>query len=199
MIITLLKRSEWYKNREWAWNFIKDTGFHVNNREYHNISVVDLGLNELDTTGLIILTLFETEWVGAKLLIMKPYQFFPQHRHPPLRNEGFPGKTEVIRGYWGNFYLIVPGKKTSTLNVNPPLHRRKYIDIWHEIEINPGDQYIIPPNAWHWFQAGSKGAIVWSISSRVTDVQDQFRDPEVIRKTVIIEDEFSIKREDKIN
>jgi len=184
----VLNRSEWNKAREWAWNFVKRAGFQVNEKEFNSISVVDLGLNELETTGLYILTLFETDWVGAKLLIMKPYQFFPQHRHPPLKNGNFPGKTEVIRGYWGSFYLIVPGEKTSTLKANPPLHRRKYIDIWHEIEIGSGDQYIIPPNTWHWFQAGPKGAIVWSISSRVTDVQDQFRDPQVIRKTVIVDD-----------
>ncbi len=47
---------------------------------------------------------------------------------------------------------------------------------------------IISPNTWHWFQAGPKGTIVWSISSRVTDFQDQFRDPQVVRKTIIVDD-----------
>lgn len=184
----MLTRSEWNEARQWVWDFIKRAGFQVHDREFNSISVVDLGLNELETTGLYILTLFETEWVGAKLLIMKPYQFFPQHRHPALPNENFPGKTEVIRGFWGKLYLVIPGEKTFPAHTNPPLHRKKYINIWHELEINPGDQYIIPPNTWHWFQAGPQGAIVWSISSKVTDVQDQFQDLQVVRKTVIVDD-----------
>ena len=76
----------------------------------------------------------------------------------------------------------------SSMHVKPPLHRQKYIDVWHEVKISPGDQYIVVPNTWHWFQAGAQGAIIWSISSRVTDVKDQFRDPDVIRETVIIDD-----------
>lgn len=184
----MIRRSEWEKARYWAWNFIKKTGFPVCEQDFNNISIVDLGLNELEITGLQILTLFETEWVGAKLLIMKPYQFFPQHRHPPLLKENYPGKTEVIRGYWGRLFLVLPGEKTSPACTKPPIHRREYIDIWHEIEINPADQCIIPPNTWHWFQADSKGAVVFSISSRVTDIQDKFKDPQVVRNTVIIDD-----------
>lgn len=185
----MLKRSEWDAIRDWAWDFIRKTGFQLKEKEFESISVADLGLNEFEMTGLTILTLFETEWVGAKILIMKPNQFFPQHKHPPIDKGSFPGKTEVIRGYWGNFYLFIPGIKTLTPHVNPPRHRRKYIDVWHEMKISPGDQAIIPPNTWHWFQAGRQGAIVWSISSRVTDIEDQFQDPDVVRKTVIADDE----------
>lgn len=184
----MIRRSEWKKACDWAWNFVKESGFIVKNKEINSIEIADLGLNEFNITGLHIFSLFSTEWVGAKLLILKPNQFFPEHKHPPLEKEKFPGKTEVIRGQWGEFYLVVPGSITCNPKANPPSHRKKYIDIWHEIVIHPGDQYIISPNTWHWFQAGPEGAIVWSISSKLTDVEDKFKDPQVKRKTVIVDD-----------
>jgi len=184
----VIKRSELEKARDWAWTFVKKAGLIVRDDEINSIEIADLGLNEFNFTGLHILSLFSTECVGAKLLILQPNQFFPEHKHPPLEKENFPGKTEVIRGQWGEFYLVVPGSITCNPKAAPPSHRKKYIDIWHEIIIRPGDQYIISPNTWHWFQAGPEGAIVWSISSKLTDVKDKFKDPQVKRKTIIMDD-----------
>jgi len=184
----MIEKSKWKKSHNWAWNFIKKTGFPVKDEEINSIEIADLGLNEFDTTGLHALSLFNTEWVGAKLLVLKPNQFFPEHKHPPFKKENYPGKTEVIRGQWGEFYLVIPGNITSNPKANPPFHRKKYIDVWHEIVIKPGNQYIIQPDTWHWFQAGSEGAIVWSISSKLTDAEDKFKDPQVIRKTIIVDD-----------
>jgi D-lyxose ketol-isomerase len=53
--------------------------------------------------------------------------------------------------------------------------------------LRPGDQFTSPPDTFHWFQAGPQGAVVWSFSSRATDVADVFADPDVRRKTVIVE------------
>jgi D-lyxose ketol-isomerase len=52
---------------------------------------------------------------------------------------------------------------------------------WHEIVLRPGDQYTLPPNALHWFQAGDKGAIVSEFSSTSTDENDVFTDPRIRR------------------
>ena len=52
----------------------------------------------------------------------------------------------------------------------------------------PGDQLILPPGTKHWFQAGPQGAVMYSFSTTVRDVLDQFSDPSIIRKTEIIED-----------
>ena len=48
-------------------------------------------------------------WVGVKLLVLRPNQFFPQHRHPPSLAENYPGKEEIFRRQWGEAYLYVPG------------------------------------------------------------------------------------------
>ena len=53
--------------------------------------------------------------------------------------------------------------------------------------MHAGDQVTSPPDTFHWFQAGPEGAVVWSFSSKPTDVQDVFSDPDVRRKTVIVE------------
>jgi D-lyxose ketol-isomerase len=55
----------------------------------------------------------------------------------------------------------------------------------HEIELNPGDQYTIPADTLHWFQAGDEGAIVSEFSSTSRDESDHFTDPRIQRATVV--------------
>lgn len=181
----MITRQEWQEARDWAWELIREIGIVIRDEEAARVEVADLGLGELPITGLQILTLVSTEWVGAKLLILKPNQFFPQHRHPPSPTEGYPGKEEIFRGQWGEAYLYVPGEPTQVPKVNPPAHRRAYCTVWHEVVLRPGDQYRCPPDTWHWFQAGTGGAVVWSFSSKVTDAADVFLDPQVTRQTII--------------
>ncbi len=183
-----LTRRDYEKARQWAWDFVRRAGLPLRNEEIAGLDVADLGLGELQTTGLQILTLGATEWLGAKLLILRPHQFFPQHRHPPSEAEGYPGKTELLRGQYGEAFLYVPGEPALHPKAAPPPHRRPWCTVWHEVRLAPGGQHICPPNTWHWFQAGDSGAVVWSISSKVTDAADQFSDPQVVRQTRIVED-----------
>lgn len=184
----MITRQEWQEAREWAWQFVRQAGVVVGDNECDCIEVADLGLSELSITGLQILTLINTKWIGVKLLILRPHQFFPQHRHPPSRTDDYPGKEEIFRGQRGEAYLYVPGEPTATPKANPPRHRRPYCTVWHEVVLGPGDQYVCPPNTWHWFQAGPQGAVVWSFSSRTTDAQDEFTDPAVTRQTAIVDE-----------
>jgi D-lyxose ketol-isomerase len=177
----MLTQSELRDARDWAWRFVQQAGIPLVPEEYENLEVAELGLGELETTGCQILTIASTDWLGAKLLILRPHQFFPQHRHPPSPREGYPGKTELLRGQWGTAYLNMPGEPTHDPSITPPEHRRKYCTVWHQITLSPGRQQVCPPNTWHWFQAGETGAVIWSISSKVTDAADQFLDPQVVR------------------
>ena len=181
----MITRQEWQEVCDWAWDLVRNIGVVVRDEEFSQVEVADLGLGELPVTGLQILTLVSTQWVGAKLLILRPHQFFPQHRHPPSPTEDYPGKEEIFRGQWGEVYLYVPGAPTPNPKGNPPLHRRAHCTVWHEVNLSPGDQYRCPPDTWHWFQAGPEGAVVWSFSSKVTDAEDVFLDPEITRQTII--------------
>lgn len=92
-----------------------------------------------------------------------------------------------MRGEWGEAYLYVPGEPTAAPSVSPPAHRRPHCTVWHEVPLRPADQYTSPPNTWHWFHAGAQGAVVWSLSSKVTDAQDELSDPAIVRKTLILD------------
>src|ERR1700722_7867704 len=54
---------------------------------------------------------------------------------------------------------------------------------WHEVVLRPGEQYTVPPNTLHWFQAGDEGAIVSEFSTRSRDDLDIFTDPRIERAT----------------
>jgi D-lyxose ketol-isomerase len=181
----MITKAEYESARQFAWNMVKSSGLPVQETEFNQIEVADLGLGKLAETGLQIFTLFSSEWIGVKLLICRPNQFFPQHRHPPSTDGTYPGKTELFRVHHGVLYLNIPGKKTKPRSARPPGYMLDFCSVNKEIVLNPGDQYAVAPNTWHWFQAGKEGAIVWSISSKTTDAEDQFLCPSVIRKTVV--------------
>jgi D-lyxose ketol-isomerase len=56
-----------------------------------------------------------------------------------------------------------------------------------EIVLNPGEQFTVPPNTKHWFQAGPDGAVVSEFSTRSRDELDIFTDPEIKRMPVQID------------
>jgi D-lyxose ketol-isomerase len=130
--------------------------------------------------------LVSTAEIGVKVLILFPNQAFAQHRHPPLGD--YPGKEETFRCEWGELYLYSSGDPTPNPKARPPAHRRQTYTVWHETVLQPCDQVTSPPNTFHWFQAGPEGAVVWSFSSRATDVQDVFTDPDVRRVTEIVDE-----------
>lgn len=183
-----MTHSEWEEARDWAWEYAQQSGVALNEEDKKFVEVADLGLGELRVTGLQILTLLSTEWIGVKLLILRPWQLFPQHRHPPSETDDYPGKEETFRGQAGELYLYVEGPETPNPLAYPPANRQDKLTIKHEIVLRAGDQYICRPNAWHWFQAGPDGAVVWSFSSKVTDAADEFMDPDVIRETQIVDE-----------
>jgi D-lyxose ketol-isomerase len=63
-----------------------------------------------------------------------------------------------------------------------------YYTVFHEIELNPGQQYTILPETLHWFQAAAGGAVVSEFSSTSRDEFDIFTDPRIKRIPEIEED-----------
>jgi len=120
-----------------------------------------------------------TERVCAKELVLFPRQTCPEHYHPPV--EGKPGKEETFRCRWGQVYLYVPGEPTSNIRARVPEGREQYFRVFHEIIMNPGDQYTLLPNTPHWFQAGDEGAVISEFSTSSRDELDIWTDPEIQR------------------
>jgi D-lyxose ketol-isomerase len=162
---------------------LRDAGVIITQKEADSIEIADYGLSDVQNTGLAILVYVNTDRVCAKELIMLANQTCPQHRHPPV--EGEPGKEETFRCRWGKVFLYEEGNKTENPTCAPPKGSEQHYTVWKEIELNPGQQYTLLPNRWHWFQSGPQGAIVSEFSTRSRDELDEFTDPNVKRETVI--------------
>lgn len=172
-------REEHAKYQAIAHDYLKRAGIVLTPTEAANIEIADLGLGEYESTGLALVTYINTERCCAKELVLMPGQTCPQHFHPPV--DGQPGKEETFRCRWGTVYLYVSGDPTPNPKAQPPAHRKETYNVWHEIVLNPGEQYTIYPETWHWFQGGPEGAVVSEFSTRSTDENDLFTDPDIRR------------------
>ena len=88
---------------------------------------------------------------------------------------------ETFRCRWGRVWLYIEGEPTTLPQARLPLGSENYYTVFHEIELNPGDQHTILPNSLHWFQSGDEGAIVSEFSSSSDDISDFFTDPRIRR------------------
>ena len=148
-------------------------------QERATIEIADFGLAELERTGLEIVVYINTDRYCAKELILFPGQTCPQHRHPPIGDD--PGKEETFRCRRGLVWLYVEGDPTPNIQALVPAGSEDHYTVFHEITLLPGDQYTIPPNTLHWFQAAEDGAIVSEFSSTSRDEFDIFTDPRIVR------------------
>lgn len=163
--------------RERAAKILDAAGIALTQVERHELEVADFGLDDLLGTGLQLVVYCNTEWCCAKELVLFPGQTCPEHYHPPF--EGTPGKEETFRVRVGTVYLYVEGEPTPNPRCTPP--REQHYTAWHEIRLEPGDQYTIPPMTKHWFQAPDGEAIVSEFSTASRDEYDVFTDPEIVR------------------
>ncbi|MCA1901905.1 MAG: D-lyxose/D-mannose family sugar isomerase [Candidatus Hydrogenedens sp.] len=147
--------------------------------EKDKIEIAEFGLGRFEEIGLAIITYVNNERYCAKELIMFPWMICPEHKHPPVEND--PGKMETFRCRWGKVYLYTEGEPTRHPKAKIPEDKKDYFTVWHEIELHPGEQYTLPPNTLHWFQAGEDGAIISEFSSTSRDESDIFTDPFIIR------------------
>jgi len=114
---------------------------------------------------------------------MFPHQTCPEHRHPPVAGE--PGKEETFRCRWGQVYLYTEGEPAVSPAAVPPSGREKYYTVWNETVLLPGEQFTLPPNTLHWFQAGPDGAVVSEFSTKSRDDADIFTDVDIMRQTIV--------------
>ena len=204
----MIKRSQVRDAQARAAKILERVGIQLTPQERDHIEVAEFGLGELERTGLELVVYVNTDRYCAKELILFPRQTCPQHQHPPVGKD--PGKMETFRCRWGKVWLYVEAPKTVApqspaaesehggkglppysnmpIQARVPQGSEKFYTVFHEIEMNPGDQYTIPPGVLHWFQAGDDGAIVSEFSSTSRDEFDIFTDPRIIRIPEVVED-----------
>lgn len=174
-----MKKETYVEAKKRALKYFKKSCIVLTKEEKYNIEVADFGLGKLKTIGLQLLTYINTDRVCAKELVLFPKQTCPEHRHPEVKDK--PGKEETFRCRFGKVFLYVEGEVTDNPKASVPEENDDYYTVWHEIELNPGEQYTLKPNTLHWFQAGKDGAVVSEFSSPSFDEKDIFTNPQIQR------------------
>jgi D-lyxose ketol-isomerase len=151
----------------------------VKPEEAAELEMPDFGLRDFESEGLGIIVYVNTDRYCAKELMMLPRQTCPQHRHPSVG--GAAGKMETFRCRWGKVFLYVDGAGSVRRACNAPAGKERFYTAEREIVLTPGEQFTIPPDTWHWFQAGPDGAVVSEFSSTSRDEHDIFADPAIVR------------------
>jgi D-lyxose ketol-isomerase len=182
----MLTRSTVKQLQQRTTKMLTQVGIAITPQEREQIEIVELGLGEVERTGLQIVVYINTDRYCAKELVLFSRQTCPEHKHPPIGND--PGKMETFRCRWGRVWLYVEGEPAQDYKAHIPAGSEAYYTAFHEIELHPGDQYTIPPNTLHWFQADDEGAIVSEFSSTSRDEFDIFTDPRIKRIPEIVED-----------
>ncbi len=162
-----------------AVSYLEKAAIAITEKEKEELEVADFGLGELENYGVELVMYVNTERVCAKEVILFPWQICPEHFHPALNNE--PGKEETFRCRWGQVFLYVNGPAASNPKARLPKGREQYFNLWHEVILNPGDQYTVVAGKAHWFQGGPEGAVLSEFSTPSTDEIDVFTDPGIKR------------------
>ena len=152
--------------------------------ELEKMDTADFGLSDLRTEGAQILSLFETERVAARVIVLFPRQTEPEHLHPT--RVGVPGKEETLRVISGRLLVYAEGDDTLRYGRIPPKNAR-YYTCRHELVLSPCDTLTLPPGSRHWFQAGEEPAVFYTMSTAAHDEADVFTNPGVVRATRVKE------------
>jgi len=175
-----MKPKDKEKARVAALGLLKKARIVLTRSEKDTLEAADLGLGDIRHVGLEVVVYENNDRYCAKEIVLLPRQVCPEHKHPPINHRN-QGKQETFRCRWGVVYLYVAGDRTPLPKARVPARYKRHLTVWHEIVLHPGDQYTIPPNGQHWFQAGDKGAVVSEFSSTSTDGRDVYSDPRIRR------------------
>ncbi len=179
----MISKREFSSAQQRARDYYQKASIVLTPEESEGIEVVDFGLSDLQHTGLEIVTYINTEAYCAKEMVLFPHQTCAEHRHPSV--DGHPGKMETFRCRWGVVYLYIEGEATPNPVCAPPPGTEQYYSVWQEIALQPGEQFTIPRNTLHWFQAGDEGAVISEFSTTSRDEADVFTNPNIGRATLL--------------
>ena len=181
-----MKKHEADKFRDRASGLLKKAGIVITSEEKRDMEIADCGFDDMEHLGLQIVVYENNNRYCAKEIVLLPRQMAPEHRHPPIDDRNA-GKQETFRCRWGMLYLYVEGDPAPDPKARVPETYGRYLTVWKEVVLRPGEQCTLPPDTLHWFQAGDEGCVVSEFSSASLDETDIFTDPRV-RRIPVMED-----------
>lgn len=173
----MISKAKYEELRDRALAYYEKAGIVISPEEKENVEVADFGFGRTEELGLQLVVYINTERVCAKEMVLFPGQTCPEHKHIPSYNMA--GKEETFRCRYGKVYLYVEGEgDESAIRAQKPFSP---VTVFHEIVLNPGEQYTIMPETLHWFQGGPEGAVISEFSTKSTDETDIFTDKNITR------------------
>lgn len=173
-----MKRVQFEEYKKQALEYFDKAKIVLTQKEKDEIEIIDHELGDFYKTGLAIVVYVNTELCCAKEMVLLPHQTCPEHIHAPMPEIGYIGKEETFRCRYGKVYLYVEGTPAEQPSCTPP---DEHYTVFHEIVLEPGEQYTLHPNTWHWFQAGPEGAVISEFSTKSHDEYDLFTNPNIKR------------------
>lgn len=179
----MITKKQYKDFKEKTLKALEEAGIALTDDERETVEIADFGLGRLEEVGLQVVTYVNTERCCAKELVLMPWQICPEHRHPEIN--GAKGKEETFRCRRGTVYLYVGGypdsEENGSVKARLPKELRGYFTVFHEVCLQPGEQYTLPEDTLHWFQAGKDGCIVSEFSTKSVDESDIFTDIHISR------------------
>lgn len=136
-------------------------------------------MDNFQEEGLALIDILRSKILRITLLVLLPYQTVPQHLDPAYDQES--GKEETLRVLYGHTKVYTEGSENNH-EIQIPHNKKQYYTACHEIALIQGEQYTIPPQTLHWFQAGALGSVNLEFQNRVDETKNIFTDASIILK-----------------
>jgi D-lyxose ketol-isomerase len=154
-------------------DLIQKANFPLTDEELKSLVVNDFGLDNLEEEGFGLIDLLRSERVRVNLVVLLPNQSLPEHLHPAYENEK--GKEETIRVLYGTTRVFIEGEPDTEINI--PKGKEQWYTALKRIYLKVGEQFTVPAQVKHWFQAGENGSVNIAFQNRVNESHNVFYDP----------------------
>lgn len=187
----MITRAEWNRLQEQSAELIGEAKVGVSAEELARMDVADFGLSDIYVEGAQITPLLDTEKLAVRVLVQLPGQTEPEHWHEAVGN--ILGKEETLRVIRGTLLIYTQGQDSVRLG-RIPSRNAAYYTCREEHVLHENESMTFQPGEKHWFQAYGEPVVFYSISTTAMDARDPFTNPNVVRTTVITENEVPADR-----
>ena len=177
----MIPRTVFLEHKEMALAALRKNRIYISADEAASIEIADFGLSKPRVIGIQTFVLIKTDRICLKIIVLLPHQICREHKHSILHKGEQQGKEESVRILDGTLLFYQEGPASASPMHRVPEEYRDHFIVFHETVLSKGMKLTIEPATWHWFQAGSDGAIIENISTKTIDEEDLFRDPHITR------------------